>query len=309
MFNPAVVRDEHGVFWMIERAAAKLQPFQSMFGLLRSDDGVKWEHVSSEPVLRGADLGYPDGSLQDPRIVRLDGSYLMVAVLRPYTWDCLPNGTGVPNYREVAYPGRDKSEPNLSRSFVATSPDLRTWNFIGWSSDITRDDRNNVPFPEKIGGRYALLRRPLDRVGPDYGLTGPGIWFNTSADLKDWDAPRLVCGPRGGWESTKLGGSAPPVRTPQGWLALYHAVDEHDVYRVGALLLDLDDPSKVLARSARPLMEPREYYERSGLVIPNTIFPAGNVVVDDELWVYYGACDTAICLAAAKITDIIAALE
>jgi predicted GH43/DUF377 family glycosyl hydrolase len=308
-FNPAVVRDDDGTFLMLERSAARLQPFQCVFGLLRSRDGVHWEHASREPVLTPADLGYPHGSLQDPRLVKIDGIFVLVGVLRPWCWDCFPTGRGAPEYREVEYAGRDLSEPNVSRSFIATSRDLQAWTLLGYCSDIREDDRDNILFPEKIQGRYALLRRPLARCGPGYGTARPGIWLSLGDDLKSWDEPRLIAAPLETWESQKIGGSTPPLRTANGWLVLYHGVDSESIYRVGALLLDLNNPARVLARTATPLLEPEAPYERSGLVIPNVVFPSGNVVVGEDLWVYYGACDTAIALATVKLQDLLAHLH
>jgi len=308
-FNPAVIRDDDGTFYMIERAAGTLRPFQCVFGLLRSRDGVTWEHAVPSPILTPAELGYPHGSMQDPRLVKLDGRFMLVAVLRPYCWDCLPTGTGAPEYREVDHPGRVADEPNFSRSFVATSPDLRRWTFVGYCSDIAEDDRDNILFPEKIAGAYTLLRRPLQRFGAEHGTARPGIWLSRSADLVRWDESTLVAGPAEPWEAAKIGGATPPVRTAAGWLALYHGVDARAVYRVGALLLDPDEPTRVRARTSRPLMEPEAHYERAGLVIPNVVFPSAALVMEDELWIYYGVCDTAIALAVVNLDELLACLQ
>ena len=92
---------------------------------------------------------------------------------------------------------------------------------------------------------------------------------------------------------------------------LYHGVENQDpsrrrvCYRLGAMLLDLDDPTKVLARTSHPIMEPETYYEKFGLYIPNVIFPTGNVVVDGTLYLYYGVCDTAIALATCRLNDLL----
>jgi len=115
----------------------------------------------------------------------------------------------------------------------------------------------------------------------------------------------VVAGPAYSWEGSRIGAAAPPVRTERGWLLLYHGVDEHAVYRVGAMLLDLADPSKVIARTRRFIMEPEEYYERVGLVIPNVIFPAGSVVTDGLLRIYYGCADTAIALATVRLDELV----
>jgi predicted GH43/DUF377 family glycosyl hydrolase len=173
------------------------------------------------------------------------------------------------------------------------------------------DDRDVILFPEKINGRYAVLRRPLQMVGPEHGTEHPAIWISYSEDLERWSAPELVAKPEFTWEDNRIGGSTPPIKTEHGWLVLYHGVETRDAsarrvcYRLGALLLDLDDPTRVLARTSRPLMEPEAYYERFGLYIPNVIFPTANVVKEGLLYLYYGVCDTAIALATVPLGELV----
>lgn len=313
-FNPAVVRASDGRFYMLERAVGNLRPFVSVLGLLVSDDGVNFELVSDEPVFTADQIGYARGNVQDPRLIEMDGQFILVYVLRKDTAHCSPTGLGVPDYtRPDLRPGITAQERKVmvaSRSGVAVSDDLRSWTHLGWVGPEDLDDRDNMLFPEKINGRYAMLRRPMSYVGPDYGCEGPAMWLSYGDDLAGpWDDPVLIAKGEGGWEGQKIGGSAPPVLIDDGWLTSYHGVNAESAYCLGFLLLDRDDPTRVLARSREPLMTPTEYYERVGLVIPNTIFPAANVLVDDELWVYYGCCDTAIALATAKVRDIVASLD
>ena len=108
-----------------------------------------------------------------------------------------------------------------------------------------------------------------------------------------------------------IGGSTPPIQTEAGWLVFYHGVETEDpsvrrvCYRMGAMLLDLENPRHVIARCPDFLMEPEAYYERFGLYIPNVIFATGNVVVDGMLYLYYGVCDTAIALATVNLDDLV----
>jgi predicted GH43/DUF377 family glycosyl hydrolase len=114
------------------------------------------------------------------------------------------------------------------------------------------------------------------------------------------------------WEGNRIGASAPPIRTEAGWLVLYHGVEDEDlacrrvVYRTGAVLLDLTDPRRVLARTRTPILEPEEYYERFGLYIPNVVFPTAAVVVEGTVFIYYGVCDTAIALGTVSLADLLA---
>jgi predicted GH43/DUF377 family glycosyl hydrolase len=145
-------------------------------------------------------------------------------------------------------------------------------------------------FPEQIGGRYAMVHRPKKWIGEPYGTTYPAIWISFSDDLLVWRDSRLLIKGEQPWER-KIGGSTPPLRTDRGWLTLYHGVDEYGVYRIGALMLDLEDPSRVLARTKDYIMEPECDYELEGLYKGGVVFPTGNVIVGDTLYVYYGGAD------------------
>ena len=328
VFNPGVLRDDNGKFYLYERAAGGLRPFHCCVGLLESDDGIHFTHVSAQPVFTPEMAGSRWGSVQDPRVVKIEGVYYMTYAFRPYAWSSNPTGIGVPESQETPFP--DAPPPpqsenfvgsknvlggrpdNQTRSGIAVSTDRVNWKHHVWATPPEVDDRDVILFPEKIGGRFALLRRPLQWVGPEYGTEHPGIWLCFSEDLQDWTAAQLLIRPEAAWEGSRIGGASPPVRTPQGWLTFYHGVETLDAatkrvcYRVGALLLDLDDPTRVLARTRQPIMEPETYYERFGLYIPNVIFPTGNVVKDGLLYLYYGVCDTAIALATAPLDEIVA---
>lgn len=313
VFNPGVLFDD-GRFWLYERAAGALAPFRCVIGLLESEDGVAFRHVSPEPVFTPEMAGSPYGSVQDPRLAKLDGRYWMTFAFRPFTWSCYPTGRGVPRSEVAAYPGFDPATtPNQTRTGLAVSDDRIHWKLHSWITPETIDDRDVILFPEKIGGRYAVLRRPVSFVGTDtsHGTESPGIMISFSDDLETWSDPELVAAPRFGWESNRIGGATPPIRTDKGWLVLYHGVETQDpavrrvCYRLGGMILDLADPRRVIARSPGFLMEPEEPYEKEGVFIPNVIFPTGAVARDGTLMLYYGACDTAICLATAPLAAVI----
>lgn len=161
-------------------------------------------------------------------------------------------------------------------------------------------NRDVTIFPRKIAGTYACFHRPM----PGY-IGETGIWYASSPDLRAWGSHRPVASPRPGrWDGQKIGGGAPPIRTKGGWLSIYHGVDDRKRYSLGALLTDLKDPWRVLARSTRPLLEPTTLYERRGFV-PNVCFTCGAVERDSALWVYYGGADRVVALATIPITDIL----
>ena len=160
--------------------------------------------------------------------------------------------------------------------------------------------------PKKSAGATRVLRRPMQYVGPKYGTPSPGIWLSYSENLTKWCDPRVVAiAEQPIWEGTKIGAAASPLKTDEGWLLLYHGVDANSIYRVGAMMLDLNDPTRVIGRTKNPIMEPVEYYEKVGLVIPNVVFPTANLIVNDEVWIYYGCCDTSIGLATVKLDELI----
>lgn len=325
-FNPGVIRDEDGRFYLYERTAGQLRPFHCYIGLLDSDDGIHFTQVGTQPVFTPEMAGSSYGSVQDPRVVKIDGAYYMTYAFRPFAWSSNPTGVGVPESHESDFPGVERAPivtdsgsknvsnarpDNMTRSGIAVSQDRVHWQHHVWATPPDMDDRDVILFPEKINDRFALLRRPLQWVGPEYGTEHPGIWLSFSEDLQTWTPPTLIARPEFAWEDNRIGGSTPPLRTPKGWLVLYHGVETQDArlrrvcYRVGALLLDLDDPTRVLARTSRPLMEPETYYERFGLYIPNVIFPTANVVKDGLLYLYYGVCDTAIALATTPLEELV----
>lgn len=310
-FNPGAIFHE-GKFYLYERAAGQLRPFHCAIGMLESEDGVHFRLSHDEPVFTPEMCGSKDGSVQDPRVIELEGRFYMSFAFRPYAWASHPTGVGVPESHQVDYPGFSGNDAdNQTRSGLAVSDDLHHWEFHSWVTPPDLDDRNVIPFPERIGGRFATLRRPSAFVGTQANhAEHPSVQLSWSEDLRSWTDPEVVLAPKFAWEDNRVGGSTPPIRTDEGWLILYHAVQNLDpsvrkvVYRVGAAMLDLEDPTRVIARCPEPVLEPREYYEKHGVYIPNVVFPTGAVVRGDELFIYYGVCDTAIALATASLAEL-----
>jgi beta-1,2-mannobiose phosphorylase / 1,2-beta-oligomannan phosphorylase len=193
------------------------------------------------------------------------------------------------------------------------SKDRLHWDVLGWATPADIDDRDVILFPEKIGGRYALLRRPIGFVETttSHSEEHPSVQISFSTDLRTWTEPEVVIRPEFKWEDNRIGGSTPPVRTERGWLVLYHGVENTNlatrrvIYRIGAMMLDLADPRKVIARAPDFIMEPEAYYEKVGLLIPNVIVTTGAVVKDGLLYIYYGCCDTSIGLATVPLEELV----
>jgi predicted GH43/DUF377 family glycosyl hydrolase len=140
-------------------------------------------------------------------------------------------------------------------------------------------------------------------------LGGNYIWIAESPDLLHWGNHKCVVKPRHGmWDSARVGAGASPIKTERGWLEIYHGANEEHRYCLGALLLDLNDPSIVLARSEHPIVEPTAPYELAGF-FGNVVFTNGHVVQNDTIQIYYGASDEVICMAELSIMEILATLN
>jgi predicted GH43/DUF377 family glycosyl hydrolase len=169
------------------------------------------------------------------------------------------------------------------------------------------DNRNGVLFPEKIGGLYARLDRPI--LPDDRG----DLWISYSPDLTFWGKSTCVFkrGAHGHWYWKKIGAGAVPIKSKKGWLEIWHGVHVmagyQYVYHLGAMLLDLNDPSKIISRAKAPTLSPKEPYERVGLT-SNVVFTSGAILEDDgEVKIYYGGADTVQCVATARLDDLVEA--
>ncbi len=248
----------------------------SVFALGRSRDGYDFD-VEDRPVMTPAREGpmerYEEAGIEDPRITVLGGRIYIV-----YT----------------AYSG---CGPVMA---LATTEDFHHFERLGVISEPGNKD--GILFPGKVGGRYVRFDRP---IGNDVGC----VWVSFSKDLLHWGDSRAVITPRPGyWDSWRVGGSTVPIATDEGWLEIYHGTKMTSggpIYRAGVVLLDLKDPSVVLARTDVPILAPRAEYERIG-DINNVVFVSGSILEPDgTMKVYYGAADTSICVATAKIEDLL----
>ena len=240
-------------------------------GLAFSDDGIKWK-VEPRPCFELHDREIRRA--YDPRLTVLDG--------RCYMCFAVDTHHGV-------------------LGGIAVTEDFQAFEILHMT---TPDNRNMVLFPEKIGGLYYRLDRPFQPGGQGH------IWMCDSPDLVHWGNPRCIMESRRfAWDQGKIGPGAPPIKTDEGWLVIYHGTTPRCnglIYKAGVALLDLDDPSKVIARGKEYLMAPSTDYERMGDV-PNVVFVTSAIpdFEKDEMRLYYGGADTCFCMATAKISDLI----
>lgn len=309
VLNPACVYED-GTFWMFYRAAADDEEHTISLGLAKSTDGVHFERCFDHPILSPSKDG-PDGNgVEDPRVVKMNGWYYMTYAARSFPtgkyW--LPKDQRRDYFYDPApLDGPRSIVTNDSITYLAISKDMVNWRKLGRMTDSRHDDRDAFIFPEKVNGKYVMLSRSQNRVGEEYGCKVPSIWISYSDDLLEWDNYKLLCTAKEDWEAKKIGGSTPPIKTDKGWLFLYHGVaakEEGGDYCVGAMLLDLDNPEKILARTKEPIMVPEHSYETEGFYC-GCVFPTGAVVVEDTLYVYYGSADKYCCQATCKLSELL----
>lgn len=251
----------------------------SCLWLARSDDGVRFvpdHEPAMVPATEEPFRAIEDCSLEDPRITQLGDTFYITYV-------------AYSQYGCVTALAKTQDFEIYERVAIMTLP----------------DDKDVVLFPEKIGGRFAKLDRPMTRP-PSVG----DIWISFSPDLVYWGDPQPVMKPGSRkWDEYKIGGGAPPIKTEHGWLEIYHGVRmaaSGAIYRLGAVLLDLDEPWRVIGRAPEAILSPTAPEDFAGNV-GNVVFTCGAILEDDgELKVYYGAADQVMCLATAPIDDVIA---
>ncbi|HPY77825.1 MAG TPA: hypothetical protein PLQ45_08295 [Anaerohalosphaeraceae bacterium] len=305
--NPGAWYDpDEGQVKMLYRAAGEDEEHVIRFGLAVSQNGYDFQRVSDRPVFGPSADGFDAGCVEDPRIVKMGSYYYITYAARFY-----PPG----KYWLVAgKPQKWKNSPsefpyavreNATATGLAITRDFKTWIRAGRMTHPLVDDRDVILFPEKIGGKFVMLHRPMDWTGPQYGTTDPAMWISFSEDLLVWSESTLLAKAEYDWEY-KIGGNTPPIRTRHGWLTLYHAVGEDRYYRLGAFLLDLNDPSKLTHRTRDWILQPEEPFETQGCYDGGgVVFPCGKVVIKDTLFVYYGAADKYIGLATCKLNDLL----
>jgi predicted GH43/DUF377 family glycosyl hydrolase len=247
----------------------------SRIGYASSSDGYVFDERSPTPVFEPKD-GAEDYGCEDPRLTRFDSKIIMA-------------------YTALTEIDHDQLY-QISLTSISVNDFLsKQWN---WNERLLpfRGVRNKdgVVFPKKIDGKYVMLHR-----------LEPDMCVAYSDDLKRWYDIRAFMRPRTkSWDCWKIGAAGVPIELNEGWLVLYHGVSFEKVYSLGVILLDRDNPESVLYRSETPILTPVADYERFGKV-PNVVFSCGNVLIDDEVFVYYGGADSVVCLATYELNELL----
>jgi len=285
-FNPAAIYEDRQVH-LIYRAIGDDKA--SVFGYAASKDGLNIDYREPKPIyLPRADFekrkkGQVGFGCEDPRVTKIGSTIYMC-----YT----------------AYDG--ESSPRVALTSIPVEDFLNKnwdWSYPKLISPPCFDDKDAVLFPEIINGWYLFFHRIGDDI--DYSFVKE-LDFDGSVFLGD---KRWIKLREGFWDSRKLGVAAPPIKTDKGWVMFYHGVSKEDhTYRVGAVLLDLADPIRIIGRTFNPLFEPEESYEKEGDV-HNVVFPCGNVLVGEKVFVYYGGGDRVVGVASIEIKKLLEILQ
>ena len=264
----------------------------SRLGYARSTDGITFDARSPYPMYTAQKSHHVPGQhrlhSESPRMVCIDGRVYLTTTIA------------------------DESTSSIALLSMSVD-DFTSGRFWKWDGPhfLSKPGEHHTDwtlFPEKIGGKYAVLHRITPTVEVAYRDTLEAVG-TTEPYVTSWvDTPDALPTRNRGWDTNVHSVGPPPLRTNEGWLVLYHAMDDNDPgrYKLGALLLDLADPTRVLYRSGDPVLVPTEGYENHKH--PGVIRACGATIQDGTLFVYYGGGDTTVCAATAPLTAFLRAL-
>ncbi len=317
LLNPGVFRYENKI-WLLIRVAERPSQIEGKISF-------PIYNVKGEIEVLSFDVDDPDLDATDPRIINYKKkdylttlSYLRLVCSEDGVHFYEPEGYapifgkgeletfGIEDCRVTAIDGEfcmtftEVSEFGVGVGLMKT----KDWkHFSREGMIIPPHNKDCAIFGEKINGKYYAFHRPSS---PELG--GNYIWLAQSPDLVHWGRHKCIATVRMGmWDSVRVGAGGSPIRTEKGWLEVYHGANQKNRYCLGALLLDINDPAKVLARSIDPIMEPNMPYEQTGF-FGNVVFTNGHYVEGDEFTFYYGASDEVICGAKFSISEILSTL-
>jgi len=314
VFNPGITKFGDEIY-MLYRAVGENESYISHFGLAKSLDGINFQRVSSEPVFGPREF-FDKWATEDPRITKIDEDYYISYVAVPNR--IMDSGKSVSRFL-----------PLETSTALLKTRDFINFENLGIISPPHSDNKDIVLYPRKIKGRYYMLHRPNRWAkewfkGPyekyiNEGLPcdvkdlpdTPGIWISSSDDLSNWIDHRVLIGTTL-QSDAKIGPGLPPIETPDGWLIIYHHVENgiyknKPVYSVRAALFDLENPDRLIAKLPYDILAPEAPYETEGN--SEIVFPTGGFVSGDKLFVYYGASDRYVCLAIGSLRELLSELK
>lgn len=324
VLNPAAIAFGEEILLLLRVAEMPVQTGQSLLIPILDGDGV-----GNYPI---RNLEFQNGSTgldtSDPRVIRHEGrtyltsiSHLRLARSRDGVRFSIDPEPTIPPFGALeSYGVEDARITQIGEIFyvnytaasqhgiVTALLETRDWKTFTRRGVIFHPQNKDVAiFPGRIAGKYFALHRP---DASDF--EAPSIWLASSPDLIHWGRHIHLISPRPGyWDAVRIGAGAPPIRTAEGWLEIYHGVSGEGHYALGALLLDLEHPSVVLGRSEQPILEPNAPYERDGF-FANTVFCNGVVQDPDDrnrLRIYYGSADRCVAMAEGCVDSILGSLK
>jgi predicted GH43/DUF377 family glycosyl hydrolase len=284
VFNCSVINDGKTIH-MLYRAIGEYENYVSRIGYASSNDGFSFTRRKEVAICPEVD--YEMYGIEDPRLMIIEEeTYVTYVVLSNYV----------------------KNKPSVSTALAMTD-DFSHFKRLGIITVPSSEDKDVVLFPKinrKSGLQsYMMLHRPSTWVGPQYNTERPSIWIAEGDSVTNFNKRHsILVKPKQSWEALKIGAGVPPIMTKMGWLVIYHGVSTEHVYSAGAFLLDMEEPCKILGRTKRPLLTPKEDYETKGDV-NNVVFPTGACILDKNLYVYYGAADKVCCVATVELHELL----
>jgi len=242
--------------------------------IAKSKDGINFK-IDDNPFISPNSIEEEWG-MEDPRITRIEDMYYI-------------NYTSVSRNGAASSLISTKDFINIERHGIIFAPE---------NKDVTI-------FPEKINNKYIAFNRPVPK-----SIGTPDMWMAESPDLIHWGKQRHFCGAskEDSWENGRIGGGAVPFKTEKGWVKIYHAADKNNRYCLGAFLLDIKDPFKVIGKTKMPILQPETDYEKEGF-FGNVVFTCGCLYENNIIKIYYGAADDKVCLAEVELKDVLNAMD
>lgn len=309
VFNPGILQEGNTVH-VVYRAIDKSH--KSSLGYARLEGPTKIVERWKTPFLYPK-YKYEKMGIEDPRITKIDGIVYMTYVVHDgkNAMTAYMYGKDLFHLKKGGIISPQITYNKTAKLFGSTELKDDYYTFKSFYTDYVGDkvivwDKDGFFFPEKIKNQYIFMHRIL----PDIQIApAKHIYFLKTKEYWERNIKRLakfvVLEPEEGWETRHVGGGAPPIKTKHGWLLIYHGVEPNNngrIYHAGAALLNLKNPTKVIARLPKPFMSPSEKYESDGHV-SNVVFPTGTAIFGDRLYIYYGTADSEIAVASVNLEN------
>lgn len=315
VLNPGVYQDNKNIH-IFYRAIDKNH--ESCIGYARLNGPTEIVERWEKPII-SREFEYESRGVEDPRIVKIGDTFYMTYVAHDgkNAVTCYATSSDLEHFKKCGIITPQISYHEIKEIFARSQLKDSYKLFSSFyeeeaGQDVLLWEKDVVFFPEKIKGRYALLHRTLPDIQIAYfddfsELSSRAFWEDHFRNL----AVFVVLENKHWFETRHIGTGAPPIKTKDGWLLIFHAVEQTNfgrVYHASAALLDYENPGLVIGRMHEPLFSPTENWERSGFV-SNVVFPTGTAVFDDKLYIYYGAADTHVAVAEVVINELVAELK